>query len=49
MHAASTGSDNKVEALRGLGFDKVFNYKTSDVAAALDKAAPEGIDIYWVS
>lgn len=37
-----------MEALRGLGFDEVFNYKTTDVAAALDKAAPEGIDIYWV-
>lgn len=47
-HTASTGSDNKVEALRGLGFDEVFNYKTTEVAQALDKAAPEGIDVYWV-
>lgn len=45
---ASTGSDNKVEALRGLGFDHVFNYKTTEVGAALDKAAPDGIDVYWV-
>lgn len=37
-----------MEALRGLGFDEVFNYKTTEVAAALDKAVPEGIDVYWV-
>ena len=37
-----------MEALRGLGFDEVFNYKTTEVAQALDKAAPEGIDVYWV-
>ncbi len=37
-----------MEALRGLGFDHVFNYKTTGVAEALDRAAPEGVDVYWV-
>lgn len=39
---ASTGSDNKVEALKGLGFDHVFNYKTTTTEEALAKFAPEG-------
>ena len=33
----STGSDNKVEALKGLGFDHAFNYKTMSIDAALDE------------
>ena len=36
-----------MEALKGLGFDHAFNYKTTTVDAALSKYAPEGIDVYW--
>jgi len=30
-----------------LGFDAAINYKTEDVSAALKKACPQGIDIYF--
>jgi len=43
----STGSDNKAEALKALGFDHVFNYRTQTLAAALEEWAPEGLDLYW--
>lgn len=43
----SAGSDDKVEFVRSLGFDAVFNYKTTDTRTALREAAPEGIDIYY--
>lgn len=35
--SGSTGSDNKVETLRSIGFDQAFNYKSKDTAAALDE------------
>jgi NADPH-dependent curcumin reductase CurA len=37
----------QVAALRALGFDHVFNYKTTSTDAALGEAAPDGIDIYF--
>lgn len=37
-----------MEALKNIGFDHVFNYKTTDLGKALDQAAPDGIDVYWV-
>lgn len=40
------GSDDKVRWLeKELGFDKALNYKKVDVLTALEKAAPEGVDI----
>ncbi|KAJ2330304.1 hypothetical protein GGI00_003773 [Coemansia sp. RSA 2681] len=42
------GSDDKIEHVKSLGADAVINYKTcGDLAAAIAKAAPEGIDIYY--
>ncbi|XP_047995392.1 prostaglandin reductase 1-like [Leguminivora glycinivorella] len=42
------GSDDKVEWLeKELGFDKAFNYKTTDVLTALKEAAPKGVDCYF--
>jgi NADPH-dependent curcumin reductase CurA len=43
----STGSDNKVEVLKELGFDHAFNYKTKSVEEALEEWAEEGVDVYW--
>ncbi len=44
----SAGSDEKVAWLRDeLGFDAAFNYKRTDVRAALKEAAPEGIHVYF--
>jgi len=33
----SAGSDNKADALKSLGFDEVFNYKTTTTEKALDQ------------
>lgn len=45
---ASAGSDDKVAWVRELGADEVINYKTAkDLTAALRKAAPEGLDVYF--
>lgn len=42
------GSDDKVRFLKQeIGFDGAVNYKTEDISEALDKACPEGIDIYF--
>lgn len=42
------GSDEKCKWLvNELGFDHAINYKTENVAAALRKAAPKGIDCYF--
>lgn len=42
------GSDDKVKWLTDdLKFDVAFNYKTTDITAALKKAAPEGVDCYF--
>ncbi|KAH8552392.1 hypothetical protein BGW37DRAFT_519166 [Umbelopsis sp. PMI_123] len=43
----SAGSDDKVEYLKSIGFDAAFNYKTTDMDAALTKTCPDGIDIYF--
>ncbi|KEP48014.1 alcohol dehydrogenase [Rhizoctonia solani 123E] len=42
---ASAGSNDKVEAMKRMGVDVAFNYKTADVADVLAKEGP--IDIYW--
>jgi NADPH-dependent curcumin reductase CurA len=41
----SAGTAEKVAYARELGFDEVFNYKEVDPGEALDRFAPEGIDI----
>ncbi|CAE6370385.1 unnamed protein product [Rhizoctonia solani] len=42
---ASAGSNEKVEAMKRMGVDVAFNYKTEQVADVLAKEGP--IDIYW--
>lgn len=42
------GDDGKCAWLRSLGFDKTINYKrTTDLAAALRAAAPDGYDCFF--
>ncbi|KAJ2727153.1 hypothetical protein GGI07_000037 [Coemansia sp. Benny D115] len=42
------GSDEKVAFVKSLGADAVFSHKTcSDPLAAINKAAPDGVDIYF--
>ncbi|XP_043916991.1 prostaglandin reductase 1-like [Protopterus annectens] len=42
------GSDEKVQYLKDIGFDEVFNYKTADsLEESLKKAAPEGYDCFF--
>jgi NADPH-dependent curcumin reductase CurA len=41
----SAGSAEKVAYAREVGFDEVFDYKEEDPGAALDRIAPEGIDV----
>lgn len=44
----SVGSEEKAAWLRELGVHEVINYKTcGDLQAALDAAAPEGVDVYF--
>uniref|UniRef100_A0A8D0KMZ5 Prostaglandin reductase 1 n=1 Tax=Salvator merianae TaxID=96440 RepID=A0A8D0KMZ5_SALMN len=44
----TAGSDEKVEFLKQLGFDEVFNYKTvKSLEEALKKASPTGYDCYF--
>lgn len=44
---AFAGSDEKVEWVKELGADHVFNYKTVKVGEAVAEAAPEKINIYF--
>ncbi|MEJ1969063.1 MAG: NADP-dependent oxidoreductase [Rhizomicrobium sp.] len=44
----SVGSDEKAAYLKSLGVDETINYKTcGDLTAAVAKAFPEGIDVYF--
>jgi len=44
----SAGSAEKVERLLGeFGFDAAFNYKTGPTLEQLNRAAPDGIDVYF--
>jgi NADPH-dependent curcumin reductase CurA len=43
-----TGSDDKVEACQTrYGYAAAINYKSGDLAAAIDAAAPKGVDVYF--
>jgi NADPH-dependent curcumin reductase CurA len=43
-----TGSDEKVAACKDrYGYDAAVNYKTGELAAAIDAAAPNGVDVYF--
>jgi len=42
------GTEEKCQALLGLGFDAVINHRTAtDLEAAIRAACPEGIDVYF--
>ena len=44
----SVGDDKKLEFIKNeLGFDDGFNYKTENPLKALQRLAPDGIDIYY--
>jgi NADPH2:quinone reductase len=43
----TAGSDEKVAKARELGADVAINYKTEDVDAGIEKAAPGGINVWW--
>jgi NADPH-dependent curcumin reductase CurA len=44
----SVGSDEKAKYLKDLGIDQAINYKTcGDLNAAVARAFPEGIDVYF--
>jgi NADPH-dependent curcumin reductase CurA len=43
----SAGSEEKLEWLREVGFDGVFNYREQRPREALAELAPDGIDIYF--
>lgn len=44
---ASAGSDEKVEWLKGLGAEHVFNYKKQNIEEEVRKIQPKGIDVFW--
>jgi NADPH2:quinone reductase len=44
---ATAGSEEKVAACRALGAEVAMNYKTQNVAEALKKAAPDGVNVWW--
>jgi hypothetical protein len=42
------GSDEKIDFITNeLGFDAGINYKTAEIYPALEKACPDGIDVYF--
>jgi len=41
------GTEAKLEYLRELGFDDVFNYKTADLDKTLKELCPKGIDCFF--
>jgi NADPH2:quinone reductase len=44
---ATAGSPEKVAALASLGADKGVNYKSDDIAAAVQAFAASGLNVYW--
>jgi NADPH2:quinone reductase len=43
----TAGSDAKVAKAKELGADLVINYKTENVAEAIKKFAPNGVNVWW--
>jgi NADPH2:quinone reductase len=43
----TAGSDEKVAKAREIGADLVINYKTGNVAEAVKKFAPYGVNVWW--
>ena len=43
----TVGSGEKAAKAREFGADVVINYKTQNVAEAVKKAAPEGVNVWW--
>ncbi|KAI8140404.1 hypothetical protein BJV82DRAFT_715917 [Fennellomyces sp. T-0311] len=43
----SAGTEEKVAYIKELGFDGVFNYKTSSTDQKLSELCPNGVDIYF--
>jgi NADPH:quinone reductase len=43
----TAGSDAKVAVCRVLGADLAINYKNEDVDAAIQKFAPQGVNVWW--
>ena len=43
----TVGSDEKAARARELGADVVINYKTENVAEAVKKSAPNGVNVWW--
>lgn len=42
------GSDEKIEYVKGLGFDEAYNYKTiTSLKETLEKSCPKGIDMFF--
>lgn len=41
------GGKQKCDHIKSLGFDHAIDYKGEDLDAALDKAAPDGVDCYF--
>ena len=41
------GNDEKVAACQQLGADVAINYKSQDVLAVIQEAAPEGVNVFW--
>ena len=44
---ATAGTDEKCDWLRSVGVDHAINYKTGDLLANVQAAAPKGINIYF--
>ncbi len=45
---ATCGNDDKARLLKGLGADKVVNYKREDLGQVLRKEYPKGVDLVYV-
>jgi NADPH2:quinone reductase len=45
--AVTSANEEKAGWCRELGADVVINYKTEDVAEAIRRFAPGGVDVYW--
>jgi NADPH-dependent curcumin reductase CurA len=41
------GSDKCLYVVKELGFDGCVDHRAADLGAALDRACPNGIDVYW--